>query len=805
MTLTIDSPYVALRAGREASSFDHAIISCLLKNPMNPLAMTLVVGGLLALFSVSAYRRLVLLSTGTTDPVPRLDQLWERLTRAPGDTAPSPFGAAVVAVLIVSMMAAPAALVGGLMAHGEARRSFVTLGVGLAAFGGALGLFWAVRAQIKMPKYRLAGVAHIAIFIGFATLILRSMILVGRGYDESFTLWVLDPESADPLIAFMGRSYNHLKDLVVLAVLFGVGVFARFRLKDKLKRLAYGWHAWGVLGVIATMMLADVLYDGGSQLSRALTVHASDSSVDVGAWVLHHGMSAGETLGAFVGRALAVVISDPSTARTVGLVGFWTHVFLVFAFLNYLPYGKHFHVITALPNVLTRDLGPAGRLPPMAESADALVEKLGVAMELPDPAAAPIGLGRMEHFSWKAMLDFYTCTECGRCSENCPAHQTGKLLSPKHLTIDLRDHLYEHQSEATTRAAVGEDKALYPLNVVPDIIHPDVVWACTTCRACEEQCPVMISYVDKIVGMRRNLVMVRGEFPAELQKTFQALEVNGNPWNLTRMDRADWAEGLDVTLMRDKPDAAVLYWVGCAASYDDRAKKIARATVKLFKQAGVDFAILGSEETCTGDPARRAGNEHLYMVLAEQNVATLNQYAPRKIVTTCPHCFNSLLNEYPDLGGHYEVVHHTDFLLGLLTEGKLKATKGVKAKVAYHDSCYLGRYNGIYDPPRKVLESIPGVELVEAKQNREKGLCCGAGGAQMWMEEQHGTQRVNNRRTLQLVDTGANVIASGCPFCQTMLTDGLKNMEEDLKAPIEQLDVAELLERSVEFSTPSPN
>jgi Fe-S oxidoreductase len=313
---------------------------------------------------------------------------------------------------------------------------------------------------------------------------------------------------------------------------------------------------------------------------------------------------------------------------------------------------------------------------------------------------------------------------------------------------------------------------------------------------------VMITYVDKIVDMRRNLVMVRGAFPAELQKTFQALETNGNPWNLTRMDRAEWSDGLDVKLMSEKPDAAVLYWVGCAASYDDRAKKISRAMARLMTQAKVDFAILGSEETCTGDPARRAGNEHLYMMLAEQNAATLNNYKPRRIVTTCPHCFNTLLNEYPDLGAKYEVVHHSAFLQELLATGKLRPTRGVKAKVVFHDSCYLGRYNGVYEAPRDVLSRIDGLELVEAEWSREKGLCCGAGGAQMWMEEQHSVERVNKRRTLQLLDTGATMVASGCPFCQTMLTDGIKSMEDDLKRPVEQLDIAEVLERAIAFDAP---
>jgi Fe-S oxidoreductase len=313
----------------------------------------------------------------------------------------------------------------------------------------------------------------------------------------------------------------------------------------------------------------------------------------------------------------------------------------------------------------------------------------------------------------------------------------------------------------------------------------------------------MISYVDKITDMRRNLVLIKGEFPVELQKPFQGMEVNGNPWNLARVDRAGWADGLSIPLMSEHPKAPVLFWVGCAASYDDRAKKIARATAKLMKAAGVEFAILGQEETCTGDPARRAGNEYLFMALAEQNVTTLNGYqeqgGARTIVTSCPHCFNTLLNEYPDLGGKYEVVHHSDFLLGLVIEKKLTPRKKVESKVVFHDSCYLGRYNDIYDPPREILRRIPGVTVVEASMSRSTGLCCGAGGAQMWMEEQN-KDRMNVRRTLQLVETEAKVIASGCPFCMTMLTDGLKS--QSLEEEIRQLDVAEMLEESCALDQP---
>jgi Fe-S oxidoreductase len=459
-------------------------------------------------------------------------------------------------------------------------------------------------------------------------------------------------------------------------------------------------------------------------------------------------------------------------------------------------------------------------------TAEQVVEKLTEASELPDPTKAPIGIAKVEHLTWKAILDFYTCTECGRCSDNCPAYKTGKVLSPKHLTLALRDHLYEHQTELAAREmqwgpspnaandtetaakdperladeAEGVKRPAHyePIDLVPNVVLPDVLWGCTTCRACEEQCPVLISYVDKIVGMRRNLVMIKNEFPHELQKPFQAMEVNGNPWNLSRMDRAAWSDGLDIPTFAEKPNAEVLYWVGCAASYDDRAKKIARATARLLKRAGINFAILGQEESCTGDSARRAGNEMLFTMLAESNAAVLKTYQEqggiKTVLTTCPHCFNTLKNEYPDFGVKLEVVHHTDFLMGLVASKRLVPKKPVVGRVVFHDSCYLGRYNDIYESPREILRSIPGVELVEPDYwTKTRGLCCGAGGAQMWMEEQN-QDRVNVKRTLQLVDTGAKTVASACPFCMTMLTDGLKS--KNLDESIKQMDVAELLDQS---------
>ncbi len=695
-------------------------------------------------------------------------------------------------------------------------------------------------AQEKMSYYEPAGWAHKLIFVGFLVLLFRTLVLWGRGFDPSWNFFVLGP--TQPL----GKVYEFAKDLVAILVLTGVSVFLYYRLIRPQKRMTRSGEAILILGIIATMMIADITYDGATlvlaqrfpETCAVGTPDAFSGTCRTMAMLVAPLGSGNEVHASFsffpspAGSALAQALKklSPSVLVVLAQAGFWTHSTLVLIFLNILPYSKHFHVITSIPNVFFKDLEARGRLPPMG-SAEKIMELAEAASGMDEPTRAPLGIAKVEHLSWKAILDFYTCTECGRCSDNCPAHKTGKILSPKHLTLALRDHLYEHQDELVERemrwgpggpgvaaAAASEPvqseadperladdregakrPVLYkPIDLVPEIVHPDVLWACTTCRACEEQCPVLISYVDKIVDMRRNLVMIRGEFPHELQKPFQGMEVNGNPWNLSRMDRTAWSDGLGIPTFAERPFAEVLYWVGCAASYDDRAKKIARATARLLKAAGVDFAILGQEETCTGDPARRAGNELLFAMLAETNAAVLNGYKEqggmRTVVTACPHCFNTLKNEYPDFGAELEVVHHTDFLCGLVAERRLVPKKPVTGRVVYHDSCYLGRYNDVYESPREILRAIPGLELVEPDYwNKTRGLCCGAGGAQMWMEEQN-QNRVNVKRTLQLVDTGAKTVASACPFCMTMLTDGLKS--QSLEDRIKQLDVAELLEQS---------
>lgn len=667
-----------------------------------------------------------------------------------------------------------------------------------------------VFGQKKMPNYSLAGFAHVLIFVAFQVLLLNSIMLWGRGFNPDFDFWGLLSEGH-----IVGKLYSLVKELAAAGAVAGSVAFLYLRfikrgvdsgdpraVKNK-PRMTLGFEPNLILFIIITMMLADFLYVGASLV---LESRANGEPLHAGWW---------EPFGGLTAQLLSTVQTETGV-KALQHLGFWWHAAFVLIFLNILPYSKHFHVLTVIPNVFAYERRPNAL--PKVEDLEGKVER-----------EESLGINRLSDLTYSHILDLYTCTECGRCSDNCPAYITGKMLSPKHLTLALRDHLYATEQEMFGADALVAEPSDAPapapkpsdasepihanppapeggyfvgetvVDLVPNILHPDVIWGCTSCRACEEQCPVMISYVDKIIGMRREEVMMKNEFPSQLQGAFNGIETNGNPWNISAMDRGDWADGLDIPTLSDKPDAEVLYWVGCAASFDDRAKKVATAVAKLLKKAGVDFAILGTEETCTGDPARRAGNEYLFQMLAEQNVETLNGYGVDKktVITACPHCFNTLANEYSDFGGSYDVVHHSDFLNGLLVAGRLVPTKPVRGKIVYHDSCYLGRYNQVYDSPRQILQSIEGVELTEVEYwNRNKGLCCGAGGAQMFMEEQ-GSERVNSKRTLQLLDTGATTIASGCPFCMTMLTDGLKEREKE--SEIAQLDLAEILVQAIEL------
>ncbi|MCA9255264.1 MAG: (Fe-S)-binding protein [Phycisphaerales bacterium] len=574
----------------------------------------------------------------------------------------------------------------------------------------------------------------------------------------------------------LGMLYSFVKDIFVALVLIGIAVFFYYRAVGRLKRMTINFEGFLILAILTTLMLTDVLYD-------AATIAMPGQS---GHWF--------EPLGSLFANALRG--RDAESLRAIQHVGYWGHVGVILMFLNYLPYCKQFHEITSFPNVFFSRLTPVGRLP-KTEDLEGRLER-----------EEPLGASRISHFGAKAMLDFFTCTECGRCTDQCPANGTGKLLSPKHLTVNLRDFAYNNQAAliqpgggngAATAEAEGAggngDHAPALKDLIPDVIKPEVLWACTTCGACETECPVFITYVDKIVDMRRHLVQEKAEFPAELQNMFRGLETNSNPWSFPASDRAAWADGLDIPTMAEKSDADVLFWVGCSASFDDRARRIARAMANLMKMAGINFAILGEEEQCTGDCARRAGNEFLFQMLAEMNAETLNNYSPRTVVTTCPHCFNTLLNEYPDFGVKLDVVHHSVYLSRLIKQGKLQPKNKINARVAYHDSCYMGRYNNVYEEPRDTLKSIRGLTVLEPAQTRDRGMCCGAGGAQMFKEEEEGEERVNIKRTEQLLETKPDVVASSCPFCQRMLIDGLSAKD---RGDVNQLDIAELLWQACE-------
>ena len=467
---------------------------------------------------------------------------------------------------------------------------------------------------------------------------------------------------------------------------------------------------------------------------------------------------------------LAIVPADPTWWHVL----WWTHVVLLFTFLAYVPHSKHMHIIFAIVNTFFMDLTPKGAL----KKVD--LEK-----------TTTFGVNRVEQLSWRQLLDGYACTECGRCTDACPANATGKPLNPMRIITNMRDTLDEQG------AAILGGKTDGQPDMFQTVHSKDGIWACTTCYACVYECLVMNEHVPKIIEMRRHLVLNQGEMPAETMEAMRKIEQNFNPWGIGWDQRGKWAEGLGVPLMSTASASSepveILYWVGCAASFDDRNRKVAQAFSRILQKAGVRFAILGPEEKCTGDPPRRLGNEYLAQTMIRGNVETLNRYRVTRIVATCPHCFNTLKNEYPDFGGQYDVVHHSQFLRELIDAGRLAPTKDVLQFLTYHDACYLGRYNGIFDEPRDVLYRIPGVRVVEMEKCRDRGFCCGAGGGRMWMEERIG-EKVNHRRLSHIEETNANAVATACPYCLIMLDDAAKTKNRE---DIRRYDIAELLERSL--------
>jgi Fe-S oxidoreductase len=634
-----------------------------------------------------------------------------------------------------------------------------------------------VFAQRRLLRWSLPGLAHLVTFWGF--LILGTVYLEAYGtlFDEDFHI---------PLV---GRwpALGFLQDLFALGVLAAIVTFAAIRLRQAPARRQrasrfYGSHlggAWLILLMIFNVIWTYLLFRG--------------SAVNTGRLPYDSGAFASE----LAGRALRP-LGGFSELESVGLL---LHIGVMLAFLMVVLYSKHLHIGLAPVNVSTKRLPDAlGPLLPM--------ESGGKPIDFEDPGEDDVfGRGKIEDFTWKGMLDFATCTECGRCQSQCPAWNTGKPLSPKLVIMDLRDHLFAKAPYILGEREVVPGEATRPLVGTAEaggVIDPDVLWSCTTCGACVEQCPVDIEHVDHIVDLRRHQVLIESEFPTELGALFRNLENKGNPWGQNARDRLAWTDGLgfDVPVFDGSLADGVeyLFWVGCAGAFDDGPRRTTRAVAELLHLAGVSFAVLGPQESCTGDPARRAGNEFLFQMLAAQNVEVLDSVfdgrpaGRRAIVVTCPHCFNTIGREYPQLGGQYEVVHHTQLLNRLVREGRLVPVSPVEQDITYHDPCYLGRHNKVYSPPRELV-AASGAALREMPRHADRALCCGAGGARMWMEERIG-KRINHERVDEALATGAAKIATGCPFCRVMLTDGLTD-RQNAGAPgaesVQIADVAQLL------------
>ncbi len=668
-----------------------------------------------------------------------------------------------------------------------------------------------VFGQKRLLQFTVPGVAHFLTFWGFILLLPTVIEGFGAIFDVDFH------------IPFIGKQawLGFIEDLAVVGVLIGIATFAIIRLvksprREGRKSRFFGSHlstAWATLFMISMVLVSLLLYRG--------------TQINVEPPTFPFYESGGAFASEWVGSLLEPL--GPETNEVLEHVFVLLAVGVLLGFLVLVVYSKHLHIFTSEPNVaFKRQPIALGALEPIRiQGQDVDFENID---ELDEDAA--LGIGKVEDFTWKGMLDFMACTECGRCQSQCPAWNTEKPLSPKLLIMGLRDHAFakgpyliadsdekrEGVSDAVKaeveRPLIGANENGYAHagdNGVGGVIDPDVLWSCTTCGACVQQCPVDIEHVDHILNLRRYQVLMESEFPTEAGVMLNNLDHAGDPWGAGARARTTWIGEMDFDVRvfgadgedTIPEDVEYLFWVGCAGAVDDKAKKTTKAVATLLHEAGVEFMVLGDGETCTGDPARRLGNEFSFQMLGQQNVEVLNEIGARKIVATCAHCFNTLANEYPQLGGNYEVVHHTQLLNQLVSDGRLTPVTPLDTTITYHDPCYLGRHNRVFSPPREILEALPGSTFKEMPRNSERSFCCGAGGARMWMEENLGS-RVNENRSAEALDLEPDVVAAACPFCIVMLSDGTTAVQAERNGgsrPVEVTDISELLLRSVKPST----
>jgi Fe-S oxidoreductase len=611
-----------------------------------------------------------------------------------------------------------------------------------------------VLGQKTLLKDLKSGIMHAVMFYGFIILQFGAVDIIGRG---------LVPQWHLPLGAFYPY-FTLIQEFTVFMVMLAVIYAFHRRYIEKLARLKRGWKAGIVLLFIGGLMLSVLLTEGARMV-----------------WQGHE---------AAVFQPAASVISlvftwmgvNAAVAGGLFYLCWWLHLIILLSFLVYVPQSKHAHIIFAPINIFLRKLGPPGKLS---------------VIDFEDETVEQYGAGQIEHFRQDQLIDLYACVECGRCTNVCPASAAGKMLSPMDLMTKMRNHLTEKGSSRASGSATSQEQAP---RLVGDVITEEELWACTTCRNCEDQCPVANEHVDMIIDMRRHLALTEGEIPAGAKRTLNHIERQGNPWGIHRNDRRLWMEGLphglEAPAIQEGKAFDYLFFVGSMGSFDSRSIKITRAFIEIMNKAGISFAVLGSEEMNSGDTARRLGNEYLYQELARENISLFHKYKVKKIVTIDPHAFNTFKNEYTDFGlaSDVEVFHHTELIARWVQEGRIKPIKEVKERITYHDPCYLGRHNGVYKGPRDILAAIPGAEVVEMERSGSNSMCCGAGGGLMWLEENEG-QRVNVNRTEQALELNPTVIGTACPYCLTMMGDGTKSKEID--GQVQTLDIAEIVVRSL--------